>query len=431
MSRGSNRKEPGLSQRHGKTCPRKSGGRPRACECPWEYRLDIDGGRNNRHQERKGGFADKESAKRARDERAAALLGRPGDAHRMTVGQYLDVWLAGKVRLRPTTRESYTDYIERLLKPAIGSVKLSELERDPQIVERLFRDLAVRPNRHGRTMSPATLRRVHAMLRAALNKAVRTRYLVFNPALAVELPEVPRPKITVWTAEETIDFLDYLDGDAELGRKPERLRALYHLALVTGMRRGEVLGQRWEEDVDLDALLTTVAEQRVRTRDGVIVGAPKTKAGERPVTFDAGTGAVLAQHRAEQDAERAAWGAAWTDTGLVFTNEDGTALSPDFVSRRFQALCRKAGVPVIRLHDLRHTSATLGLLAGVSIKAISARVGHSSSWFTADRYVHVDHAVARDAADRIAQVVSLDSRRRVPVTDEAPVAATGGGVSTV
>jgi integrase len=419
------RKEPGVSQRHRTACPRKAGGRANvSCDCQWIYMLDIEGGRKNRRQERKGGFATKQEARTARDLRRAALIGRPIDAQRMTVGQYLNLWMEGKANLRPSTRESYRDYIDRLFIPEIGAVRLVELESKPEIVERLFRDLAVRPNRHGRPMSPATLKRVHAVLRAALNKAVRQRYLTFNPLLSVELPDVPRPQTTVWTAEEAIYFLDYLDGDPELNRKPERLRALYHMALVTGMRRGELLGQRWEEDVDLDALLTTVAEQRVRTRAGVVVGKPKTKAGERAVTFDGGTGAVLARHRAEQQAEREAWGDAWTDTGLVFTAEDGSPLDPDYVSRHFQALCKKAGVPVIRLHDLRHTSATLGLLAGVSIKAISARVGHSSSWFTADRYVHVDHAVARDAAERIAEVVSLDAHRRATATGTEDADAT-------
>jgi len=408
------RKEPGVSQRHRTSCPRKAGRTKASCDCQWIYVLDIEGGRKNRRQERKGGFASKEEARTARDLRRAALVGRPVDAQRMTVGQYLNVWMEGKTNLRPSTRESYRDYLDRLLIPAIGTVRLAELESKPEIVERLFRDLAALRNRHGRRMSPATLKRVYAVLRSALNKAVRQRYLTFNPLLSVELPEVPRPKITVWSAEEAVYFLDYLDGDPELARQPERLRALYHLALVTGMRRGELLGQRWEQDVDLDALMTTVAEQHVRTREGVVVGKPKTKAGERAVTFDGGTAAVLARHQGEQEAERRAWGEAWTETGLVFTAEDGSALSPDYVSRRFKALCKKAGVPVIRLHDLRHTSATLGLLAGVSIKAISARVGHSSSWFTADRYVHVDHAVARDAAERIAEVVSLDAHRRAP-----------------
>jgi integrase len=375
------------------------------------YALDIEGGRRNRLQEKKGGFATKEEARTERDLRRASLVGRPGDGHRLTVAQYLNAWLDGKQRLRPTTRESYRDYLDRLLIPAIGSLRLAELERDPEIVERLFRDLAVRRNRHGHVMSPATLRRVYAVLRAALNKAVRQRYLTFNPALAVELPEMPKPKVVVWTAEEAIRFLAFLDGDPVTDREPDRLRALYHLALVTGMRRGELLGLRWG-DVDIAERVITVEEQRVKTRDGVVAGRPKTKAGERPVTFDEDTLDVLTEHRLEQAADRDAWGNAWTDSELVFVREDGSPLDPDAVSRRFKALCDKAGVPVIRFHDLRHTSATLGLLAGVTIKVISERVGHSSSWFTADRYVHVDRAVARDAAERIAQVISLPDRRR-------------------
>ncbi|HEU0131172.1 MAG TPA: hypothetical protein VFQ85_09310 [Mycobacteriales bacterium] len=135
-----------------------------------------------------------------------------------------------------------------------------------------------------------------------------------------------------------------------------------------------------------------------------VVGPPKTKAGSREIALDDVMSAVLAEHRAEQEAECAAAGEAWVETGLVYVNADGTPLNPDYVSRHFQTLCRQAGVPVIRFPDTRHVSITLALLAGVLLKVVSARAGHSSTWFTADRYVYVDSAVNRKAAEQIAAV---------------------------
>lgn len=270
-----------MRQRHARACPRIEGGkgyRPHKCTGKWEYVLDVGDSSNSRIQEKKGGFATRDEASAARAARRGSLVGRPVDAHRLTVAQYLNAWLDGKANLRPSSRESYRDYIDRLLIPAIGGLRLVELERNPEHLERLFRDLTVRKNRHGRCMSAAALRRVHAVLRAALTKAVRKRYLTFNPVLTVELPGAGRPRTHVWTAEQACTFLDYLDGDPAANREPERLRALYHEALVTGMRRGELLGQRWAEDVDLDTRAATVAEQRVKTRAGVVVGKPKTKA---------------------------------------------------------------------------------------------------------------------------------------------------------
>lgn len=418
-------------QRHATACPRKTGSRnyaPHRCTGKWYYVLEIGRDSNGKRiQEMKGGFDSQREASEARAARRVHLRSRPADAYRLTVANYLEDWLAGKRRIRQTTRESYRQYVDTLFVPRLGALRLAELEGNPRHLEEFFTWLAETPNRHGHKRSPATVRRVYATLRAALNAAVRRRLLTFNPALAIELAEVPRPKIAVWTADEAIAFLTYLEGDEATGREPERLRALYHLAVVSAMRRGELLGQRWDIDLDTDEARTHVEEQHVLTRSGVVIGPPKTKAGSRPVWFGADTAAVLADHRARQAAERAAWGEAWIDTGLVFTREDGSALRPDHVSRRFQTLAKRAGVPVIRFHDLRHSSISLGLELGVALKVMSERAGHSSSWFTADTYAHVDRAQARDAGERIGLVVSLAAVRAA----RAQAAADANDVSKV
>jgi len=408
------RREPGVRQRHLRACPRSEDGRgyaPHKCKGPWEYVLEVGEGRTNRVQEKKGGFTTYEAARTAKAKRLASLVGRPVKAQQMTVAQFLNEWLEAKRRLRPSTRESYEDYVTRLWVPRIGALRLAELETNPLVVVRMFADIAATPGRHGQKPSPATMKRIHAVFRGALGWGVNLRYLAFNPAQAVELEEVRRPSLGEWTAEHAAQFWTFLDGDAETGREPERLRALYKQALATAMRRGELLGQEWDRDVDLDAQITVVTEQRVKTRSGVVVGPPKTKAGSRPIALDDVMSAVLVVHRREQEAERAAAGEAWANTNLLYVNADGTPLNPDYVGRHFQTLCRHAGVPVIRFHDLRHVSITLALLAGVLPKVVSARAGHSSTWFTQDRYVYVDHAVNRDAAEQIAAVFDLGAHR--------------------
>ena len=163
----------------------------------------------------------------------------------------------------------------------------------------------------------------------------------------------------------------------------DRLANLYHLLLVTRMRRGEAIGLRWEE-VDLEGQCLFVVQQITEVRGRSVVGTPKTKRGTRLVPIDAGTVAMLCRHREAQGIERVAWGPAWNEAGLVSTREDGRPLRPEYVTQHFQALSQNLGLPVIRLHDLRHTSASLALAAGVEMKVVSDRLGHSQISTTAD-----------------------------------------------
>jgi integrase len=234
---------------------------------------------------------------------------------------------------------------------------------------------------------------VHAVLRSALNTAVKRRLIPYSPADHIELaPENPRrPK--PWTLEECQTFLRDIAED--------RLANLYHLILFTGMRRGEAIGLRWE-DVDLDRALLSVEQQITEVHGRSVVGTPKTKRGTRDIPIDANTAALLRRHQEMQHVERTEWGPAWNDAGLLFTREDGRSLRPEYATRHFQALAERAGLPPIRLHDLRHTNASLALRAGVEMKVVSERLGHSQISVTADLYTHVHDTVGRAAADKIA-----------------------------
>jgi integrase len=199
-----------------------------------------------------------------------------------------------------------------------------------------------------------------------------------------------------WTAAELRAFLEHVEGD--------RLAAVWMVAASTGMRRGEVLGLRWA-DVDLDLARVAVRQTLVLAGRQVVTSEPKTSRGRRSIALDPRTVAALKAWRAAQKAERLAWGPSWTDTGLVFTREDGTPIHPEWLSDAFEWRVRTAGLPRIRLHDLRHTHASLGLAAGVPVKVMSERLGHATSSFTADVYQHVTPALEEQAALTVARLV--------------------------
>jgi integrase len=319
------------------------------------------------------------------------------NVHGVTVGQYLEQWIAGKRALKPKTVALYRQALDLYLIPHLGQFRLLELR--PHHLDRFYASITI--GKRGRPLSSGSIRRIHAVLRSALGTAVKRRLIPYNPALHVELaPETPyRPK--PWTAEQCQLFLSE--------SKEDRLSALYHLMIVTGLRRGEAIGLRWE-DVDLESQCLFVTQQITDVRGKLVVGTPKTRRGRRVVPVDVVTVGILREHRRVQDAERAAWGSASRHQGMVFCREDGRPLRPEYVTRHFQALAMKVGLPAIRLHDLRHTNASLALAAGIDIKVVSERLGHSTMAVTADLYTHVVPSLGREAAARIAGLLKDGSQ---------------------
>ena len=181
---------------------------------------------------------------------------------------------------------------------------------------------------------------------------------------------------------------------------------MWVLFLTTGLRRGEVAALRWE-DVDLGQATMSVVRNRVSAGRGraVSVHQPKTRRGRRNVALDATSVEVLRSHRTAQLEERMRLGPAWLDSGYVFCGADGAPLHPDTITARFQTIIRDLDVPRIRLHDLRHTSATLALKAGVHPKVVSERLGHATVGITLDLYSHVLDGMQAEAAEQIGAVV--------------------------
>ncbi|WIX82876.1 site-specific integrase [Amycolatopsis carbonis] len=388
---------PADGRRWGLRCPRLSErGHGR-----WYFTVELAAGRDGgRRRLQRGGFVSRVAAERAR----GFWLGDDVDPGRalVTVGQWLDVWLATRTALRPSTRGLYGQLIRDYLQPRVGGLALSELSVGK--VQAAFTALMRANATRSRPLSPTTLQRIREVLRAALNGAIRRGLIVHNPARWVELPSARRPRamvwtearveqwrrtgerppVAVWTAEQTAMFLEHVCD--------HQLYALFHVAALLGLRRGEALGLRWC-DVDLASRTLSVVRQLIE-RDGRGVCLPKTDASCRLVALDRGTVSLL-RRLARRD-PAGDW---------VFSHDHGRPWSPSYVSRSFRALVDEAGLPPIRFHDLRHGAATLSLAAGNELRVVQALLGHSSIVLTADTYTSVLPCLAQQAADATAALV--------------------------
>ncbi|SCD37544.1 tyrosine-type recombinase/integrase [Streptomyces sp. PpalLS-921] len=378
----------------------------------------------------------------------------------LTVAEWLDRWLAGK-RIRKSGISRYETDVRVHLKPHIGDRRLDRLrvshlsdmftaiadvnaellEQNAQrhtAVEELaavpWKGVENRARRKAmkaaidamppfrRVTGPSTRQHIKAALRTALNDAIGQQIITFNPAAHVEIDPVRKPKalvwtdervgrweqtgekpspVMVWTPEQTGAFLDFVAAD--------RLYAMWHLIAFRGLRRGEACGQPWSE-TNLDRHSLTVTGQLVQDGWEVEASEPKTDSGFRVVALDDDTVEVLEQHRKQQEADRAVWGSAWVNTGLVFTQEDGSWLHPGKVTDLFERLVAASGLPPIRLHDLRHGAATLMLAAGVDVKIVSDTLGHSDTRITRDIYQSVLPHVGKNAAEATAKLVPLQRK---------------------
>jgi integrase len=313
----------------------------------------------------------------------------------LTVADYLQKrWLPslGAEELSGNTLRAYRMHVELRIVPHIGRVPLQKLTRND--VALLSARLASEKSPRKPVLSPASRRSVLVCLHRALNDAVASGLIRTNPSTGVKRPTIRRREMSTWSAKDLHAFLQATEGD--------RLHPLWRLLSQTGLRRGEALGLRWS-DVDLDAGKLSV--QRQRTTVGYRVEEGPTKSGRgRSVPIDAGTVTALRQQSQQQLDDAAKW-IAWADDGHVFTREDGAPWQPDRVTKRFGEAVAAVDVPRIRLHDLRHTWATLALRAGVHPKVVQERLGHSTISITMDVYSHALPDMQESAAELVAALV--------------------------
>ena len=316
-----------------------------------------------------------------------------------TVAEFLVEWLvSSQPTRRPTTSVSYERCVRDHVVPHLGELRLRELA--PEHVRGWQSTLLAKPRRFRDGMlSPTTVRYCHRLLRRALQDALRWGLIDRNACDAVVAPRRADAEMTVWSPPDARLFLAFVDGD--------RLAAMWRLFLATGMRRGEVAGLRWI-DLDLERGRLSVQHTRVLVYDRAQVSEPKTKRSRRVISLDAGTVAALRMHQESQGVERAAVREVWVDSGYVFVREGGAPLDPDRISHLFRVNVDAARLPRIRLHDLRHTAASLALATGIHPKVVSERLGHSSVAITLDTYSHLTPGLQEDAADRLGAILDAD-----------------------
>lgn len=364
----------------------------------WYFVVDARTANGRRQQVRRRGFRTKKEASAAMalivaDESRGAFV-RPT---KETVRTFLvDDWLPTQERtLKPGTAHDYWKLITHYVVPHIGGLKLAEVDGDT--INALYTLLMTdgRTGGSGRMggLSAKTVRNVHGVLHKAFKDAVRLRRVPINPCDAADQPRKNQPEMKVWTPKQIQRFMAFVADDRHLG--------VWHLLMTTGMRRGEVLGLRWSE-VDLEAGSVTIRRTTTEVDGAAITGTPKTRDSSRTLAIDAGTVKELKGWKSVQAAERLLMGAGWRDTlGMVVTQPDGAPTRPATFSRRFKALADKAGLPVIRLHDTRHSYATAAIKACVNVKVVQQRMGHSNIRTTLDLYAHVlpgDDQIAADVA---------------------------------
>jgi integrase len=299
-------------------------------------------------------------------------------------GDYLARWLEDSVRdsVRPKTFESYELNVRRL-QPLIGSVKLGSLS--PAHVQGAYAALL------RRGLSARSVHHAHAVLHRALKQAVLWNLIPRNPTEAASRPRPVRTEMKTLNEREVRQLFE--------SSEEERFHALWVVLATTGIRLGEALGLKWD-DADLSSGRLTVRRCLQRQRGkGLVFVEPKTSRSRRTIHLAPGAISALTRHkRVVQAQERLRAGEVWQEHGLVFATEIGRPLEGSHVNQRFHRALMGAGLPDLRVHDLRHTAATLLLTRGVHPKIVQEMLGHSTITLTLDTYSHVAPALHAEAA---------------------------------
>ncbi|MBO5954251.1 MAG: site-specific integrase [Oscillospiraceae bacterium] len=305
---------------------------------------------------------------------------------KMTVAQWLDIWVAEYLNsVKPLTKHNYNKQVQKHFKPALGAVRLDAL--DTHTIQRFYNSLSASG------LSPETVKNLHGILHCALQQAIACDYITRNPADACKLPKVTKPEIKPLEPEEIARLLKEAEQDDYCN--------LFIVAMFTGMRQGELLGLAWE-CVDFKSGIITV-KQQLQCKDGdYFLETPKSGKNRTilpaPIVMDA-----LRNQLQRQQKEQAQAGKMWDNQfNLVFTDALGKYLVRRTVVKHFKKISQRAGISDdARFHDLRHSFAVSSLYAGDDIKTVQANLGHATAQFTLDVYGHVTQKMRQDSANRM------------------------------
>ena len=336
----------------------------------------------------------KEKLKRAIEDSAKLDMSKVGQ---YTVGQWMDVWFENyaKIKVRPSSHQTYRGYIENHIKPNIGSIPLNKLTSLE--LQKFYKKLLgngrverIESKKQPKGLSAKTVRNINQIISSALNLAIEQKLLLTNPADACALPKLEHREMKTLPVEQLASFLREA--------KESGVFEMYYIELATGLRRGELLGLKWS-DIDLEHGSLRVQRQIARI-DGEIVEAPlKTKNAYRTLPLSADAIDVLKTQKKKCG-----------NSQYVFPSPTGGPISPDSVLHMLHRVLKRAGLPKVRFHDLRHTFATLALQNGVDIKTVSGMLGHFSAGFTLDTYAHVTTSAQKEAANTMGGVLRVASK---------------------
>ena len=324
--------------------------------------------------------------------------GLPLPAERQTLEQYLAEWLKIiETRLRPRSYIRYYDAVRLHITPPLGKIKLVRLTAQQLEV---FYAAKLKEG-----LAPASVQRIHAVLHKALHDAERQGLIIRNVASLAHAPRAERKEMHYFTPEQAQTLL--------LALRENPLEAFYVLAVNTGLRRGELLALHWK-DVHLKEGYLEVLYTLQDNKGGSFTFAPpKTDRSRRRVPLNQTATDALRRHQARQEEQRAATGEWWEEQDLVFTTATGGPMRGNHIlQRHFEPLCKQLGLPRIRLHDLRHTAATLWLELKTPTEVVSKTLGHSSSSVTSDIYMHVTSKMQEESVAALDRLFGAKPRRK-------------------
>jgi integrase len=360
------------------------------------YTIVLNLGRDPETGKRKQQWISVKGTKKDAEKKLSELLSQLDNGiyirpRNTTLADFLELWLKDYAwpNLSPKTAEGYEYIIRRHLIPGLGKLPLTHLK--PEHLQRYYADKLSKGRIDGNGgLSPKTVRHHHVTLHDALQSAVKWGLLARNPADAVDAPRFQRPEINIMSADEINRFLE--------AAKDTPYYAIFYLALFTGMRRSELLALKWT-DVDLILCQIYVNRSLHQLKDGsMIIRQPKSDKSRRMISLTPSTVIVLLEHREYQSSIKMIQGLLLNDDDLVFSQLDGGPYRPDTITHAWIKLTRKTGLKGIRLHDARHSHASLMLKQGVHPKIVQERLGHSSIQLTLDTYSHLVPGLQEAAA---------------------------------
>ena len=314
-------------------------------------------------------------------------------AAQYTVGQWMDIWFENyaKIKVRPTSHQTYRGYIDNHIKSNIGKIqlnKLTTLELQKLYKKLLSRGRVDRIEAKGQPkgLSPKTVRNIHQVISSAMDFAKAQKLIAVNPTDGCALPKLEHREMKTLPVEQLASFLREA--------KESGVFEMYYIELATGLRRGELLGLKWE-DLDLEQCTLRVQRQVSRINGEVVEAPLKTKNSYRTISLGTDAVGILKEQRKKCGSSE-----------YVFPSPTGGPISPDSVIQMLHRVLKRAGLPKVRFHDLRHTFATVALQNGVDIKTVSGMLGHYSAGFTLDTYAHVTTQAQREAAKTMGSVLS-------------------------